>query len=69
MKRIILTCDTGARKPARFLIDIDEFTGDARIVNERAPLIERDRSAFLSLATEHTPPNEFPGVVLSVEAA
>lgn len=46
MKTIILTCEAfGDRQ--RFLIDIDENTGDAQIVNEAGARCERDRSVDL----------------------
>jgi hypothetical protein len=49
MKRIILKVGTGERNPHRFLIDIDEGTGEAQIVNEKAARIDRDRSASLQV--------------------
>lgn len=66
MKKIILTCSPpygpyGAQVPdERFIIEIDESTGDAQIVNARAAYIERDRSASLDIGG---------GITLSVEAA
>jgi hypothetical protein len=52
MKKIILTCDDGCRKQ-RFVVDVDESSGDANIVHERDPLIERDRASDLEVCEDH----------------
>ena len=54
MKTVILTCtfrgaDNRPQKQ-RFVVEVDELTGDAQIRDERSPLIDRDRRVRLQLS-------------------
>lgn len=72
MKKIILTCtgDITAREPRRFIVEYDEDLGEAQIVDESAPRVERGRDAFLgvTIVDDHDYANH-GGVRLAVEVA
>ena len=69
MKKIVLICDDGLHEPERFIVEIDEITGDAQIVNERAPRIERDTSARLEVWERSEVSEQIADITLTVEAA
>ena len=62
-----IDCSDNLRGGQRFIIDIDEDTGDARIVNESHALIDRDSSAMLAVLVGDDERVEY--VRLEVEAA
>ncbi|HEY3806045.1 MAG TPA: hypothetical protein VGL61_25730 [Kofleriaceae bacterium] len=49
MKRIVLTASGDVYKTKRFIVEYDEDLGEAQIVDESAPRIERGRTAMLGV--------------------